>query len=151
PMAVRSAEDSGSGAGAQGIPAARSTTSGGAADRIRFIVDLLVRFPWASPRFGGALLDERDLVDLAEGGDAREHLLEGGIAEHGHALLAGRLLDLHRGPPLQDHLPDAVRHVEQLRHRRASQEARPSALLAALRVEEGLVQVDVGVEAGIPE
>src|SRR6185436_15014446 len=56
-------------------------------------------------------LHEGHLVDLAEGGGAGEDLLEGGIAQEGHALLPRRLLDLRRRPALEHHLPDAVGHV----------------------------------------
>src|SRR5262245_53697454 len=40
------------------------------------------------------LLHEGDLVDLAQRGDAGEHLLERGVAQERHALLARGLLDL---------------------------------------------------------
>src|SRR4030042_5638326 len=83
------------------------------------------------------LLDEGDLVDLAQRGDAGEDLLEGGVAEEGHALLAGGLLYLGRGAPLEDHLADAVGHVEELRHAGAPEEAGAPALLAPDGLEEG--------------
>src|SRR4029079_19329060 len=54
--------------------------------------------------------NEGHLVDLAQRGQAREDLLQGAVAQEGHALLARHLLDLARGPALQDELADAVRH-----------------------------------------
>src|SRR5262245_23537802 len=54
------------------------------------------------------LLNKGDLVDLPQRRDAGEHLLEGGLAQEGHALLARGLLDLGPRLPLQDHLADAV-------------------------------------------
>src|SRR5947207_5194548 len=57
--------------------------------------------------------DEGHFVDLAQGRHSREHLLERAVAQEGHSLLARRLLDLRRGPALEDHLADAVAHVQQ--------------------------------------
>src|SRR5271169_749955 len=97
------------------------------------------------------LLNKGDLVDLAEGRDAQKDLLEGGVAEERHSLLPGGLLDLRGRPALQDHLADAVRHVQELRHGRPSEKARLSALLAAHGLVEDLLLIDVGVEARLPE
>src|SRR5438132_10337166 len=106
-----------------------------------------VRPPPAAPaarRSLRSLLDERDLVDLPERGRPRKDRLQRRLPQERHALLARRLLDLRGRPPLEDHLPDPVRHVEQLRHRRPAPEPRPAALLASRRVVEHLFLLEIG-------
>src|SRR5215813_3781908 len=96
-----------------------------------------------------ASLNERHLVDLPERRGPREDLLERGVAEEGHALLARGLLDLRRRAALEDHLADPIGHVEELGHRGPAEEAGLAALRAAHGLVESLVGVDVGVETGL--
>ena len=55
------------------------------------------------------------------------------------------------GRSLEDHLADAVRHVEHLRHRGAAEKPGSAALVAAHALIEHLVPVDIGIEPGLAE
>ena len=67
---------------------------------------------------------------------AREHLGQRRLAQEGHALFLGRALDLRPRLALQDHLADAVRHVQQLGDRR------PAAVAGAVAVDAALALVE---------
>src|SRR4051794_14708879 len=76
-------------------------------------------------------LNEGDLVDLAQGGDALENLLQRRLAEEDHPLLLGDALDLRARTARQDELADGVGEVEQLGDGEAAVEAGAVAIDAA--------------------
>ena len=76
-------------------------------------------------------LDERHLVNLSQRRRPVHDLFDRRLTQEAHALLARRLLYFGRRPPLQNHLPDAVRQVQQLTDRRPSLVSGARALDAA--------------------
>src|SRR2546423_5114352 len=77
------------------------------------------------------LFDEGDLVDLAQRRQTVQDLLDGGFAEEPHPFLVRGLLHVRVGTPVEDHLTDAIRQVQQLADGGAPLEARPAAVDAA--------------------
>src|SRR5688572_20337738 len=63
------------------------------------------------------LLDERDLVDLAQSGLSLLHLQQRRFAEEGHAFLVGGFLDLRGRTTIENHGSNTIRKVEKFRDR----------------------------------
>src|SRR5690606_22640233 len=68
----------------------------------------------------GYSFDERHLVDLAQRRPPHEHLLDRRVAQEPHPFFARGLLDLGGRPPIQDHVANPVREIQQLADRGAS-------------------------------
>src|SRR5688500_16854894 len=90
--------------------------------------------------------DERHLVDFAPSRDSLEHLLDGGLAQEPHALIAGGLLDLGCRPPPEDQFANVVAQIQQLADRGAAAVAGAAAFHTAGALEEQPAVLERGVE-----
>src|SRR4051812_2315803 len=99
----------------------------------------------------GGSIDEGDLVDLAQGGDAFEHFLQRRLAQEDHALLLGDALDLRGGTAREDELADGVGEVEQLGNGETAVEPGAVTLDTAAALVEHLLAVDLGIEPALLE
>src|ERR1700692_164580 len=77
-------------------------------------------------------LNKRDFVDLFQSGKSTAHLVERRLAQEAHALFSGRLADLRRRPPFQNHLASSIRPIQKFMNRRPPPEAGSCAFDAAL-------------------
>src|SRR5688500_8158195 len=83
------------------------------------------------------LLDERDLVDLAQRRLSFRHFEECRLAEEGHALFLGGAFDFCSGAPVENHPSNTVGEVEKFRDGGATVKAGAVALEAARAFVEG--------------
>src|SRR3954453_14783160 len=86
-------------------------------------------------------VDERYLVDLAQGRRSLQYFFQGRFTEEDHPLVVRRFLDLRGRTAVEDHGADAVGEVEQLVDRLPSVEAGAVALQAARSFEERVIEV----------
>src|ERR1700679_952760 len=92
-----------------------------------------------------SLLNEGYLVDLPQGSDPGPHPLQRGVAQEGHAPVAGFLADLRAGALFEEHLADLVVELEQLVDGRTA----AIAGAAALDATRTLLEDDVAPLSGI--
>src|SRR5215467_8497651 len=82
-------------------------------------------------------LNERHLVDFAQGGQARFDFIKAAFAQGNHSLFASRALDFRSWAAVNNHFANTVRKVEEFANRSAPVVARAGAFEAAGAFRQG--------------